>query len=86
MATLSEEVLFKYPTHPAIGGGWGNVSLFMYDNGEVSLHCQTGEHHHRCIEIATELLKWRGLVVGKAVLLGPSGLYYTVASAVRVEV
>lgn len=54
------------------------VTLTHYENDTYDLHAQTGEYHKEAIEISNKLLSWRGLKVGKAILLGPSGMYYTV--------
>lgn len=72
-----EEVLFRYP-FPGTLAGFGDVTLITHTKGDYSLHLQTGEYHEYCLAIATQLLSWRGLSIGKPILLGPSGMYYVV--------
>jgi hypothetical protein len=74
-----EEVLFTWPeTHVSRSMP---VTFITYPSGGYSLHSQTGTHHKEAIEIASKMLAWRGLVVGKPILLGPSGQYYEVTKS-----
>ena len=72
----NEEVLFTWPERGFAKGV--PVTLLSKDGVPYSLHCQTGAHHNEAIESARKLLSWRGLKVGKPILLGPTGLYYVV--------
>jgi len=77
---VKTEILFKenYDGHEH------NVSLFIYDESGMDLHCQTGSSHHKAIEKATKILNKRGLSVGKLEFIGPTGAYYPVEK-IKVE-
>lgn len=55
-----------------------HVRLLTFKDGRTDLHCQTGDHHRKAIEKARRLLWERGLAVGEAEEVGPSGAYYSV--------
>ena len=79
MATVNgdvEEVLFTFNG----GHGWDAlpVTLITYRGGGTDLHAQTGDGHEAAIEKARAILKERGLAVGAAAFLGPTGMYYPV--------
>lgn len=62
--------------------GWGRfmpVTLVDYGDGELDLHCQTGDHHSRALELAKVQLARLGLRVREdGWLMAASGIYYTV--------
>lgn len=76
MIKPQEEVLFK-----AISVSWERdmpVTLITHAEGLYSLHCQTGDHHKAALKKADEILQQRGLLLGEACFVGPSGMYYRV--------
>ena len=76
MSTCKEEVLFRF-----YSPGWESelpVTLITYESGGTDLHAQTGEGHEEAIEKAKKLLGGRGLAVGAAAFIGPTGVYYPV--------
>ena len=73
-----EEVLFSM-----YSDGWEmemDTTLIFYNDGNIDLHCQTGEHHSKSIEKAKLILAGRGLKLRdeNEEWIGPSGCYYRV--------
>jgi hypothetical protein len=70
------EILLEHG--PGTPAGPLPVSLIHYRSGEMDLHSQTGENHDKAIEAARRILWKRGLSVGPADTVWPSGIYYPV--------
>ena len=81
----TEEVLFEFdsPTWP---DGKLPVTLITWASGGADVHAQTGEGHVDAIKRARGILKERGLAVGEAALVGPTGIYYPVIRITNPEV
>lgn len=75
---MKEEILFR-ATSKRPARDWP-VTLITYDNGNLDLHCQTGDHHQRAIRQAKRILGDRGLAVARTrgIGLASSGVYYRV--------
>lgn len=81
MSKDNEEVLLKVRDFGWPEERYWDVTLITHSKGDFSLHMQTGEYHADAIDFARIILAKRGLVVGKSILLGPSGMYYEVRKA-----
>ena len=71
-----EFVLFE-----AWSDGWNKnmpVSMFIYSDGMMDLHCQTGDHHRQAIAYAREMLYNMDLLVNDADFCGGTGMYYKI--------
>lgn len=83
MAADKEEVIAEVQS-----GSWRcnmPVTLITWCSGKMNLHCQTGDHHPKALEVAKAILETRGLELGSALVIGGTGIYYEVTPLEQIQ-